>query len=291
MCRRRKNRGQTAFFATTIISASRTHLREKGVSPRCFSPAGRLVSMRGKSQPKNLLPTVTFSSVGAMLGRSLVVFFGNFGFIAGVTLAAYAPLKFVVFSICQVAGVSPGGVASSIIRDVADGISSSLVAPALIYGIVSVLRDQRTPPIRECLRRGFGLWWPTLWNDVKAEITIGLRMLLLVVPGVIAAVRLAFVEQIVALEPDNRAVVLARSREIAAGHGWKIFFTCIPAAVVGFLSEWLLFSLMDKLGLSWTVAAFVDCGLALAGQWSTVLLTLMYLALQSGGSATAARSE
>ena len=242
--------------------------------------------MRGNVKTKDELPGVAFSSVPAMLGRSIVVFFRYFGFIAAVTLAAYAPLKFVVFSICGIAGVSPGGVASSIIRDFADGISASLVAPALIYGISAALRDGRTPAVGECLRRGLGLWWPTLWNDFKAQITVGLRLLLLVVPGVIAAVRLAFVEQVVALEPDQRSTVLARSREIAAGHGWKIFFCCVPAVVVGFLSEYLLFSLMEKLGLSWTVAAFVDCGLALAGQWSTVLVTLLYLALRSGSSAT-----
>jgi hypothetical protein len=245
--------------------------------------------MRGKARPKKSeMPAVPYSSVGSMLGRSLAVFFKNFGFIAAVTLTAYAPLKIVVFSFCEIAGVSPGGIASSIIRSVADAASGSLVAPALIFGIVSVLRDGRTPPMGECFRRGRSLWWPTLWNDIKAEITVGLRLLLLVVPGVIAAVRLCFVEQVVALEPDPRSQVLARSREIAAGHGWKIFFTSLPAAAVGFASQFVLFTLMDKLGLSWPVAALVDCGLALAGQWSTVLFTLMYLALAADGNADAA---
>jgi hypothetical protein len=209
--------------------------------------------MGGKTKPNAQaeLPVVPFTSVGSMLARSIAVFFGNFGFVAGVTLSAYAPLKLVVFSICGLAGVSPGGVASSIIRDCADGVSASLVAPALIYGIAMAMRTGRTPPVGECLRRGAGLWWPTMWNDFKAEVTIGLRMMLLVVPGVIAAVRLAFVEQVVALEPDQRAAVLDRSRQIAAGHGWKIFLASIPAFALGFLSEYLLFSLMLKMGLSW----------------------------------------
>src|SRR5262245_19162634 len=106
--------------------------------------------MRGRPKPKDTLPVVPYPSVVSMLGRSLGVFFGNFGFVASVTLAGYAPLKFVVFSICGIAGVSPGGVASSVIRDVADGFSASLVAPALIFGIVSALRDGHTPPVGEC---------------------------------------------------------------------------------------------------------------------------------------------
>src|SRR5215471_7504071 len=131
--------------------------------------------MPTKPKHRNELPPVRYSSVPSMLGRSLSVFFSRFGFIAAITLIAYAPLKFVVFSICQAAGVSPGGVASSIIRDVANGVSASLAAPALIFGIVSALRDGRSPPPGECLRRGLSRWWPTLWNDLKAEITISLR--------------------------------------------------------------------------------------------------------------------
>jgi hypothetical protein len=240
--------------------------------------------MRGKAKPRNEPLVVPFISVPSILGRSLGLFFRNFGFIAAVTLIAYAPLKFVIFSLCQIAGISPGGVASTIIRDLADGISASLVAPALILGTLASLREGRTPPVGECLGRARSLWWPTLWNDLKAQITVGLRLLLLVVPGVIAAVRLCFVEQVVALEPQSRLEALARSREITKGHGWKIFFAFLPAAAVGFLTEWLLFSLMERLGLSWTVAAFIDSGLALASQWSTVLFTLMYLALVNGAS-------
>src|SRR5262245_22492939 len=117
--------------------------------------------MRGKAKPKNELPVVPFSSVASMLGRSLVVFCKNFGFIAAITLVGYAPLKFVIFSICEVAGVSPGGVASTIVRDIADGVSASLVAPALIQGIVSALRDGPTPPVAASLQRARALWWPT----------------------------------------------------------------------------------------------------------------------------------
>src|SRR3954454_20974744 len=176
-----------------------------------------------KPKPRSELPVLAYSSAGSLLAGSLAVFFKNFGFIAAVTLAAYAPLKFVMFSICGIVGVSPGGVASSIIRDVADGFSASLVAPALILGLVSILRDGRAPAVGDCLSRGLKLWWPTFWNDLKVQITVGLRLLLLIIPGVRAAIRLCLVEQVVALEPENRAQVLDRSREITAGHGWTIF--------------------------------------------------------------------
>jgi hypothetical protein len=220
-----------------------------------------------------------FSSVPGMLKHSLSIYFRNFGFIAQVTLAAYAPLKLMVFLFCDQIGVSPGGTAASLIRDAADMILAALVAPAVIYGMVERFRARRTPSLAECLRRGRKLWARTLWNDFKADITIALRLALLIVPGVIAMVRLCFVEEIVAIEGETQTEVLARSREIAEGHGWKIFFVCLPAVGLSFAGEWLLFSLMARLGLSWTTAAALDCVMAVAAQWGTILLLLMYLAL------------
>ena len=227
------------------------------------------------------LPSIPFTSVGAMLWRSLAVYFQNFGFIMRITLLGYAPLKFAVFLTCQLAGVSPGGVAASVIRDFGDGILGALVAPAVIYGIVTKLRTGDLPSTGDCLRRGRKLWWKTLWNDIKAEITVGLRLALFIVPGLIAAVRLCFVEPVVAIEGETQSEVLARSREISAGHGWKIFFAGLPAVAMGFLNEWFLFSIMERLGLSWMLAAVIDCLMAIAGQWTTILVTLMYLALIS----------
>src|SRR5690242_12165184 len=121
-----------------------------------------------ESRPKIDFPVAPFSSVPAMLGRSLAVYFRHFGFIARVTLAAYAPLKFLVFLFCDLAGVAPGGTAASLIRDGADTVLDALVAPAVICGMVERLRTRRAPSVGECLSRGRKLWWRTLWNVIKA---------------------------------------------------------------------------------------------------------------------------
>src|SRR4051794_28408866 len=107
---------------------------------------------REKRQPDDALPSVPFTSIGAMLWRSLAVYFQNFGFILRITVVGYAPLKFAVFLGCQLAGVSPGGIAASVIRDFGDGILGALVAPAVIYGIVSRLRSGKAPSVSGCLR-------------------------------------------------------------------------------------------------------------------------------------------
>lgn len=238
------------------------------------------VAMKGRASRANLdRPVVSFTSVAGMLGHSLAVYFGNFGLIAKVTLAAYAPLKLTVFLFCDQIGVAPGGTAASLIRDGADMILAALVAPAVIYGMMARLQSRPAPPLNECLRRGRKLWGRTLWNDIKADITIGLRLALLIIPGIMAMVRLCFVEEIVAIEGEAETDVLARSREISEGHGWKIFFVCLPAAALSFAGEWLLFSLMARLGLSWLTAAALDSVMAVASQWGTILLLLMYLAL------------
>jgi hypothetical protein len=236
---------------------------------------------RGASPPRLKIdfPVAPFTSAGSVLLRSLALYLKHFGFIAGVTLVGYAPLKFAVYLFCFLAGVEPGGVVASLIRDAADGLLGALVAPAVIYGVVARFRPGSPPPFGECLGWGRRWWWKTLWNDFKASITIGLRLALLIVPGVIAMVRLCFVEPIVAIEGATQDEVLARSRELSEGHGWKIFFALLPAGVLGFISEWAVFSLMQRFGLSWPVVASLDSVMAVVSQWSTVLALLMYLGL------------
>jgi len=60
-----------------------------------------------------------------------------------------------------------------------------------------------------------------LWNSFKAEVTIALYTLLLIVPGIIKHVALLFVEPVVAVEGDLTANALRRSEELTAGRRWR----------------------------------------------------------------------
>jgi hypothetical protein len=224
-------------------------------------------------------PVAAFTSPGAMLWRALTVYLGNFSFIAIAALVGYGPLKFAVFFLCDQAGIVAGSATASLVRDLADMLLSALVAPTVIYGLLARLRGGQIPSVGECLGWGRQRWGRTLWNDIKASVTIGLRLLLFIIPGIIAMVQLCFVEVVVAIEADTQPAPLERSRDIAKGHGWRIFFVLLPAAALSLIGDWALYSAVGKLGVSWPAVASLDCVLTVLAQYGTVLLTLMYLAL------------
>ena len=114
---------------------------------------------------------------------------------------------------------------------------SALVIPAVVYGLVAKFRGGQTAPVRESLRWGRRQWGKTLWNMFKVEVTVALWGLLLVIPGLVAMVRLIFADVIVAIEADRETEVLARSRVLSKGHGWRIFLVLLPLMAAGLVGD------------------------------------------------------
>lgn len=224
-------------------------------------------------------PTAPFSSAAGVLAQSLRLFIANFGFLAKATLLVYVPAKFFFQYLCHVFGFPPGGLAAYLVVDLTDLVFGSLLAPAVIYGLVAKLRSGRLPALDECFRWGRRQWGRTLWNQTKVAVTVMLWGALLVIPGLIAMVRLIFVDAVVAIEGDRRSDVLGRSRELVAGHGWRIFTVLVPAGLLDLLAFWGVMSLLRDAGLSWALVAAVDCVLAVGAQWALILALVMYLGL------------
>lgn len=227
-------------------------------------------------------PVAAFSSARRVLLRSLRLFFENFGFLAKATLLVYVPVKFSFQLLCNLLGFPPGGLAAYAVIDLTDLIFGALVAPAIIYGLVGKMRTGRLPGMRDCFRWGRRQWGKTLWNQVKVSVTVALWGALLVVPGLVVMIRLIFADAIVAVEGDRQSDVLQRSRDIVAGHGWRIFAVMAPVGLLDLLVFWGLMSVLRDAGLSWALVAGVDCILSIGAQWAAVVVLLMYLGLTAG---------
>jgi len=130
--------------------------------------------------------------------------------------------------------------------DFSDLVLSALVIPAVVYGLVAKFRAGQTAPVRESLRWGRRQWGKTLWNMFKVEVTVALWGALLVIPGLVAMVRLIFADVIVAIEADRETEVLARSRVLTRGHGWRIFLVLLPLMVASLVGTFLILALSSK---------------------------------------------
>jgi hypothetical protein len=222
-------------------------------------------------------PAEPFASVPRLLVRSAVLFFSNLPFLAAVTLVVFVPGKLAVQFGCYVMDVPTGGILSYLLMDFSDLILGALVIPAAIYGLVEKLRGGQTPPLGECLRWGRRQWAKTLGYKLVVEITIALSGALLVVPGLVAMVRLIFTDAIVAVEADREKHVLSRSSHLSRGHRWRIFFTLLPVMILEMAGTFLVLGRLAGLTHSRVALALGDSLFSVGGQWSTVIVLLLYL--------------
>ncbi len=222
-------------------------------------------------------PTEPFHSVWRLLVRSTVLFFANLRFLAAVTLLVYLPAKLALQLVLYVLDVPTGGIVTYLALDSSDLVLSALVIPAVVYGLVAKFRGGQIASVRESLRWGRRQWGKTLWIMFKVEVTVALWGALLVIPGVVAMVRLIFTDVIVAIEADRETDVLARSRELAKGHGWRIFLVLLPLMAASLVGTFLILGACEEAAYSRVVMALADSVLSVGGQFTTVAILLMYL--------------
>jgi hypothetical protein len=222
-------------------------------------------------------PTEPFHSAFRLLLRSAVLFFSNLRFLAEVTLVVFLPVKLALQFVLYLLDFPADGIVTYLALDASDIILSALVVPAVVYGLVARFRGGQAASVRESLRWGRRQWGKSLWNMFKVEVTVTLWGLLLLIPGLVALVRLIFADVIVAIEADRETEVLARSRALSKGHGWRIFLVLLPLGVVGLVGTFLVLGALQKAAYSRVVMAVADSVLSVGGQWTTVAVLLMYL--------------
>jgi hypothetical protein len=222
-------------------------------------------------------PTRPFDSALPLLRDTFRVFFSNLPFLTAVTLAIYLPGKLATQLLCYLFDVPFEGVLSYFILEISDILLSALVVPAIVFGLVQHFRGARTPALAESLRWGRRQWLKTLANRIKVEITVALWGALLVIPGIVAMVRLTFVDVIVAVEADLENEVLQRSTKLAQDRRWRIFFVLLPMMILDFAAMFLVLDRVQGATHSRVAFAIADSILAVAGQLTTVATLLMYL--------------
>jgi hypothetical protein len=219
-------------------------------------------------------PVQPFDSVGRLLRDATRLFFANLRFLSVVTLAVLLPGKLLLQLACYLLDVPAEGVISYLVMDSGDLVFSALVAPAAIFGLVTFLRSGKPCPVGEAFRWGRRQWGKTLWNQLKVEVTVTLWSALLIVPGIVAMLKLIFTEPIVAIEGDRETEVLRRSRELSAGRRWRILLALLPALPLGLAHMYATLRAL-QISRGWMVP--VDSLFGILDQWMTTAVLLIYL--------------
>ena len=229
--------------------------------------------------------TEAFTSAGRLLIRSGRLFLVNLPFLAALTLVVYLPAKLLIQLACYVGNVPGEGLLSYFLMEMADLALSALVIPAAIYALVEQQRSGRLAGFGESLRWGRRQWGKTLWNKFKVEITVSLSLLLLIVPGLMALVKLVFTDVVVAIEGDRETAPLQRSRQLSAGHRWNIFLVLVPLGILDLAGTFLAMNALESAASPRVVLALAGSLLAVAEHWLTAAVLLMYLGVAGPGKA------
>ena len=161
--------------------------------------------------------------VGAALGRSFSVLFRNivpFGILA---LFFNAPVTLFPLFFDQAGAASSNAFGPITIALVlANIILAFLLSATLVYGTVLELRGGRAS-LLECITRGFGLLLPVIGVGILVAIIIIFFSLLLIIPGMIAAVMLWVAVPAAVVERAGNGASLKRSIELTKGYRWPLF--------------------------------------------------------------------
>ncbi len=118
------------------------------------------------------------------------------------------------------------------------GPISAIVAAAATRAVSEAYLG-RTPTITSSYQTLSGRFWPFASTMIMTSLIIGLGNLLCVIPGIIFAVRYAFVSQVFVIEGKAWGDARARSKDLGDGHFWRIFLIQLLSQIIIVLITYL----------------------------------------------------
>ncbi len=134
------------------------------------------------------------------------------------------------------------------------GLASLVTVPmlngALIYGSMRGL-EGRQASMDECLKAGAQRWLPMLGLMIGSGFLIGLGLILLIVPGVLLALRWSVAAPVLVLEGRGIPEAMGRSADLTRNRRWAVFLLFL----IYFGIEFVLQAVLAAVGLGYQTAS------------------------------------
>lgn len=167
-------------------------------------------------------------SFGTVISESISVFTANLASFAIVSLLLLLPLLLYNLAVgAPAGGFSAGGLFPIILQMVL----GYLLAATISFATFQYLRGHPVS-IGECLSRGLSLILPVIGVAILVAIIMFVGFLLLVVPGIIAAVMLWVAIPVAVVERPGVIESLKRSADLTKGYRWSIFGIFIVIGII-----------------------------------------------------------
>lgn len=221
-----------------------------------------------------------FTSIGAVITPTIDLFKDNFWLITKIVIVVFAPYE--IFKAWETR-VPRADWQTAVGIFLLDLVCRALVAPALIYALVTVMRGGKSPAVSEAYRWALGRLGRIMLCATLAWLITMLGMIALIVPGLILSLAFAIVYPMAALEDRRPMKILERSYNLTKGYRIRIF---LASLVIGLLSAVIampagaVIVMLAAGGVSfWPLTALISLIADVAYQLSTVLSLVIYLSL------------
>jgi len=155
-----------------------------------------------------------------------------------------------------------------------EGVFGPLVVAATLAALARVSRGEPAS-YAEAMRHGFATWLRLFIARLVASALVLAGLIALVVPGVLALVRLSFVDALVVLDGAPLGAALRASNALTVGRRLAIFWTGGFLFVAVFSVAMTLSALAGAAG-HFVVQVLVDCVIAVTQTVFTIALFLFY---------------
>jgi len=182
-------------------------------------------------------PTGREFRIGPIFTRSRTIYAANFLIFTLVAIVTVLPHQL---------GGDPqttGGAVQTFVATIVGWILQFIGQAVILYGAFQAMRG-RPVVLGDALRRGFSRFLSLLAISILVAIGLAIGFMLLIVPGIILAMRWAVAVPACVVENLGPISSLRRSAELTKGHRWKIFgmtvlilvFFIIAIVIIGTLA-------------------------------------------------------
>jgi hypothetical protein len=170
-------------------------------------------------------------------------------------------------------------------------VGSMWLTGALVHAVVDARDGKLETSVREAFAHARPFIGALLLTSLLAALGILGGLILLIVPGLVLAVRWSLAAQVVVLEGRRLRDALRRSNELVRGDSWPLFALIVIVAVLGGLAGSLLQAAFSAFPPFVEVALGQTIANAVVQPFYAIALTLAYLRLREArdtGAAAAA---
>jgi hypothetical protein len=189
--------------------------------------------------------------LGEILRDALSLYVRDWRTYLVLTLLVVVPVDLVVSGIGAGELTAPYDASPSVGATAVSTLASVVVvvplASAMVIAALLARGERREPSVRAAVQTGLDVFGPLVLVIVVTAIAIGVGLLLLVVPGILLAVRLSLVVPSVVADGRRGTEAFDRSWKLTEGSFWRVFGITVAINVAALLPLLLLSSLVAEL--------------------------------------------